>query len=94
MPLRPARSPMPTMPTWSVRIHYSEPSYALVQGRTPELYGWTWTGEAPTAELAAKDACLSFRSLFVHSGVGWVRIISSVETWQVRPARPGIGAKS
>lgn len=85
---------MTTMPTWSVRIHYREPSYALVQGRTPELYGWTWTGESPTAELAAKDACLAFRSLFVHSGVGWVRIIASIETCQLRPSPRGIGARS
>jgi hypothetical protein len=73
-----------SMPTWSVRIHFTEPTYARATGAEERVYLWTWTGTAPTALGAEAAATSAFRALFTLSGVGWVREISSIDTQQVQ----------
>ncbi|MBL8919898.1 MAG: hypothetical protein JNJ54_13610 [Myxococcaceae bacterium] len=76
------------MRTWTVRIHFTEPTWALSRSEEPKRYQWTWTGEARSEPMAIVLATQAFRALFAVSGVGWVREISSVHAEQVSPALP------
>lgn len=69
---------MQPTPSWSVRIHYRQVS--ATNERTPGLYVWSWTGEAPSAVAAAMRAGLAFWSQSLLSGLDSSQTIASIET--------------
>jgi hypothetical protein len=69
-----------------VRIIYREPTYELEVGPKREPYSFTYRVEAYGEEQARKLALEDFRWMERNSGVGWQRVISSVE---VSPAPAG-----
>jgi len=76
------------MPTWSVHLWFTEPTYDLARDRPPTPRSWTWTGDATTEKEATALATAAFRALFTRSGVGWVREIFSIDAQQLCQSLP------
>jgi hypothetical protein len=66
-------------PSWSVTIHYREPTYEEARQWGPREYEWTYVVDAPDPDAAKRVAKGEFTHMQILSSVGWARDIVSMD---------------
>lgn len=77
----------PGSPSFTVKIIFTEPTYAEAQGAVEKVYDWSYEVFAKSAGEAERTAMAEFRRVEQLSSVGWVRQVRRVEVTS-RDPRP------